>query len=71
MGHSIDKISAREVRNQCQQELEDIRDADAAVERIKNGEKTISHNDLKRKLGLRHTHRCHSIAVFLAEYIRL
>lgn len=31
---------------------EDIRDADAAMERIKKGEKTISHKQLKRDLGL-------------------
>lgn len=31
---------------------EDIRDADAAMERIKKGEKTISHEAMKKKLGL-------------------
>lgn len=29
---------------------EDIRDADTAMERIKKGEPTISHEDLKRKI---------------------
>lgn len=30
---------------------EDINDADAAMERIKKGEKTFTHAELKRKLG--------------------
>lgn len=31
---------------------EDIRDADAAMGRIKKGERTISHDKMKRDLGL-------------------
>lgn len=31
---------------------EDIRDADVAMKRIKKGEKTLSHDELKHELGL-------------------
>ena len=34
------------------EEEEDIRDADAAMQRIQQGEATISHEELKRELGL-------------------
>lgn len=49
---SIDEWKAAERMLQILEDEEDIRDADAAMDRIKKGEKTISHKDLKRDLGL-------------------
>lgn len=49
---SIEEWKAVERLLQKLEDEEDIRDADAAMERIKKGEATISHKELKRELGL-------------------
>ena len=49
---SLDEWKAVESLLQKLEDEEDIRDADAAIKRIRKGEKTISHEELKRELGL-------------------
>jgi prevent-host-death family protein len=49
---SLEEWKAVERLLQKLEDEEDIRDADAAIERIKKGEKTLSHEELKRELGL-------------------
>ena len=48
----LDEWKALEQMRQKQEDEEDIRDAEEAMERISKGEKTISHEDMKRRLGL-------------------
>ena len=49
---SLEEWNALERLMEKLEDEEDIRDADAAMERRKKGEKTISHKKLKRELGL-------------------
>lgn len=49
---SLEEWKSIEHLLQALEDEEDIRDADAAMKRIKKGEKTISHAELKRELGL-------------------
>jgi prevent-host-death family protein len=49
---SLEEWKAYEQLLQKQEDEEDIRDADAAMEYINNGGKTISHEQMKKELGL-------------------
>ncbi len=49
---SLEEWKTVECLLQKLEDEEDIRDADATMERIKKGEKTLSHEELKRELGL-------------------
>jgi prevent-host-death family protein len=49
---SLDEWKAVERLLELFEDEEDIRDADAAFERIKRGEPTISHEKMKKELGL-------------------
>lgn len=49
---SLEEWKAMEQMMQQFEDEEDIKDADAAMNRYKKGEKTISHEALKKQLGL-------------------
>ena len=49
---SLEEWKAAENLLQQLEDEEDIRDADAAMQRVKKGEKTITHQDMKNELGL-------------------
>jgi hypothetical protein len=49
---SLEEWKAYEAFLQKQEDEEDIRDADLAMEQIAKGKKTISHKKMKKNIGL-------------------